>query len=474
MKHKTGTALVFGSFDMLHRGHRYFLERSREQGRRLLVVLARDDEIYQLKQRWPVWNFAQRKAALLESGLVDEVLDSDAEHGTFYVLQGTRGHAANGCITDCIVLGDGQETLGKALEDFFQRSPEYRSPVVHIEPYRRSLHSTTKRHQVRQILAFLALLGAMLFWASGWVLGRLVGGSGMAAPLASTLRMSLLASFFLLWQLLGCVKAARASQEPELNSGRQLYSALWRAAFALDKRHLAYLLLSGLSFALYNLLLFSGLSVVFANQGGILTSVLVPLFSTLFYSLGHRVRLSRRQFWGLLCGLASGLILLGALSHGVGYLKGAIPGFAALASGWTGSVIYWQSSLFIGTALCWSLITLLSSKIQENYSLGKYSFYTYLFAALLTSWGWLWYRGSIQWLPLLALVLLGSVLGTSLYFQALRFLRPHYVASFLFLNPVFILLMSRIFLAEPWSLDLSVGSLLAVLAIALLNVSRRN
>ncbi|MEM9424297.1 MAG: adenylyltransferase/cytidyltransferase family protein, partial [Spirochaetota bacterium] len=137
------TILVFGSFDMLHRGHRYFLERSREYGERMRVVLARDEEIFQFKQRYPAQDFAQRKAALLESGLADEVVRSDLEHGTFYVL---RDRPAG------IVLGDGQEALAMALEDFFRAHEAVRCPVFHVAPHRRELHSSTRRHQLRLFL----------------------------------------------------------------------------------------------------------------------------------------------------------------------------------------------------------------------------------------------------------------------------------------------------------------------------------
>ncbi|WGK69364.1 EamA family transporter [Candidatus Haliotispira prima] len=466
MEHSAGTVLVFGSFDMLHKGHRYFLKHSREHGRRLLAVLARDEEIFQFKQRPPARNFEKRKAALLESGLVDEVISSDTRHGTFYVLQGlAENMAGEGHKADQIVLGDGQEALGAALEEFFRGCPEFRCPIAYVAPYRRTLLSSTRLHRLRLLFAHLALFGALFFWASGWTLGRVLATSGLAAPLAATLRMSLLACFFFLWQALSSTRKARADTDTEPGK----YRRRWKTDFALDKRNLGYLLLSGFSFALYNLCFFYGLSAIFANQGGILNSVLIPVFSALLYCFSHKARLRRKQMLGLLIGLLSGLVLTGGWS----YLRGVLISADSPAMPFqNSSTFYWQSCLFIGTALAWSLITQLSSKIQEDYNLEKYSFYVYLFAALWTGWGWFWYEGNLDWPSLLSLVFISSILGTSLYFFALRFLQPHYVAGFLFLNPVFILLMSWLFLSEPWTADMSPGSILAVLAIILLNGRR--
>ncbi|MEM9425048.1 MAG: DMT family transporter, partial [Spirochaetota bacterium] len=293
--------------------------------------------------------------------------------------------------------------------------------------------------------------------------------SGLAPPLSATLRMSLLAIFFFLWQLLSAgqrifrLSGAGNNENPPAHKA-ELFAAsrkklvqMLRTEFALDRRNLLYLLLSGFCFGLYNLSYFYGLSVVFSNQGGILTSVLVPIFSLLLYGYLHKTRLRCSQIVGLFMGLFGTLVLSGGLSSI----------FAAFS--WDSAPHYWQISLFIITAFTWSCITQLSSKVQQYHSLQKYSFYAYFFAALWTSWGWFWFTPEIQWLPLLGLIFVGSILGTSLYFLALRFLRPSYAASYLFLNPILIGFMGWWFLSEPWSLELILGGLLAVLAIILLN-----
>lgn len=45
--------LVFGTFDCLHPGHRYFLEQAKKQGDFLVVVVARDINVKKNKGHWP-------------------------------------------------------------------------------------------------------------------------------------------------------------------------------------------------------------------------------------------------------------------------------------------------------------------------------------------------------------------------------------------------------------------------------------
>ncbi len=443
----SGCVLVFGSFDLLHKGHRYFLRHSRQPGRRLVAVLARDEEIYRFKQRQPAWNYEKRKSALLRSGLVDEVISSDERHGTFYVLQ------RQDCPVAQVTLGDGQEALKMALEEFFCRREGLRCPIHFVAPHKRNWLSSTRLHQWHQAAAYFCLLLAMLSGSSVWVIGRFVASSGLAAPLAATLRLSMLAILFFIWQIALSIRQAVTDKK----------NSIWQqlnANLKLDIANLWQPLYSGLGFAVYNLCFFFGLEAIFASQGGVLTSVLIVLFSSVIYSVSHKAKLQQAQVLGLFFGILSSLVLMG----GATYLQGL------LAYG-PHPTPHWQISLFIGTALSWSLISHLSSQVPKSDSLQRYSFYTHLFGALWTSWGWLWYEGGVHWLSIMGLVFVGSILFTPLYLLSLRFLRPCHVAGFLLLNPVFILVMSWLFLAEPWTWDLNLGTALAVLAIVLLNRS---
>lgn len=57
--------LVFGTFDLLHPGHEYFLEQASSRGD-LTVVVARDSTVRKIKGRAPVQHEQERRAAIVD------------------------------------------------------------------------------------------------------------------------------------------------------------------------------------------------------------------------------------------------------------------------------------------------------------------------------------------------------------------------------------------------------------------------
>lgn len=55
--------MVFGTFDDLHPGHRYFLDRAEKHGE-LTVVIARDANVRRIKNRAPRYSELERAAAI--------------------------------------------------------------------------------------------------------------------------------------------------------------------------------------------------------------------------------------------------------------------------------------------------------------------------------------------------------------------------------------------------------------------------
>jgi cytidyltransferase-like protein len=66
------TVLAFGTFDVFHKGHEYFLREARKHGDRLVVVVARDGNVTHLKGRAPHDNEQQRLANVAAFTGVDE------------------------------------------------------------------------------------------------------------------------------------------------------------------------------------------------------------------------------------------------------------------------------------------------------------------------------------------------------------------------------------------------------------------
>ncbi len=137
---QTKTVLVFGAFDTLHDGHRFFLREGRKLGDRLVVAVAQDSVIERLKGRPPQRPLALRLAALLRDGLVDEAVAGDTELGNWSALKKYQ--------PDTIALGYDQTRLKEKLEEFLKTlsSPPHIVVIPAHKP--KILHSRLLREEI--------------------------------------------------------------------------------------------------------------------------------------------------------------------------------------------------------------------------------------------------------------------------------------------------------------------------------------
>ncbi|MBN2067818.1 MAG: FAD synthase [Candidatus Diapherotrites archaeon] len=73
------TAMAFGTFDLLHPGHIYYLKKARELADRLVVVVARDENVLRAKGRKPLHNEKERLAQIQGLEMADEAILGDRE-----------------------------------------------------------------------------------------------------------------------------------------------------------------------------------------------------------------------------------------------------------------------------------------------------------------------------------------------------------------------------------------------------------
>ena len=66
--------LAFGSFDLLHDGHKYFLKEAKKLGDKLIVVVARDDTIRDFKKVDPMYPEEERIMHVKKLEVADEVI----------------------------------------------------------------------------------------------------------------------------------------------------------------------------------------------------------------------------------------------------------------------------------------------------------------------------------------------------------------------------------------------------------------
>lgn len=68
------TVMCFGTFDGLHPGHEDYFRQAREHADRLVVVIARDTTVIDVKGDFPASNEQDRLIAVQNHNLVDEAL----------------------------------------------------------------------------------------------------------------------------------------------------------------------------------------------------------------------------------------------------------------------------------------------------------------------------------------------------------------------------------------------------------------
>lgn len=119
--------LLFGTFDGLHDGHRAMLKEARQHVDKLIVSLALDEIVAELKGKSPLHSWADRSKELLESGLVNEVLPGDRELGTYTSLTSVA--------PSVILVGYDQIALAKDLRRFLAASSRV-IPIVILKPFK--------------------------------------------------------------------------------------------------------------------------------------------------------------------------------------------------------------------------------------------------------------------------------------------------------------------------------------------------
>ena len=66
--------VIFGTFDKVHKGHKYFINQAKSLGDKLTVVIARDSTVKKVKKRVPLLTEDQRKELVSQEESVDQAV----------------------------------------------------------------------------------------------------------------------------------------------------------------------------------------------------------------------------------------------------------------------------------------------------------------------------------------------------------------------------------------------------------------
>jgi FAD synthetase len=133
--------LIFGTFDHLHPGHLNFLTQAKALGDQLIVSVALDDVVENLKGHRPSQTLSVRMAALRQARLSDEIIPGDANLGAYTVIQEQR--------PDLVAFGYDQTELFKDFQRFQQVTGDV-TPIVVLKPYRPDIYKSSLRRLAKE------------------------------------------------------------------------------------------------------------------------------------------------------------------------------------------------------------------------------------------------------------------------------------------------------------------------------------
>ncbi len=119
------TVMIFGTFDILHPGHLFFLQQAKKRGDRLVVCIARDETVKKIKQQPPVHTEQERKKMISAFAVVDQVILGDKKD-PYNVIKKIQ--------PDVIALGYDQQVFVDGLRMALQKN-NLRTKIVRISAH---------------------------------------------------------------------------------------------------------------------------------------------------------------------------------------------------------------------------------------------------------------------------------------------------------------------------------------------------
>lgn len=104
--------MVFGAFDILHKGHEFFLKEAKKYGDELIVVVGLDETIQFLKKRKPYNSQNSRIENLKKLNIVDKVFSGNKKD-KFKVIEDIK--------PDILVFGYDQESFNSNIQEELEK-----------------------------------------------------------------------------------------------------------------------------------------------------------------------------------------------------------------------------------------------------------------------------------------------------------------------------------------------------------------
>jgi FAD synthetase len=125
--------MVFGTFDVLHKGHINFLKQAKEHGNELVVIVANDSNVFKIKGKNPLYNQEKRKKQIEKINIADAVFIGSSKLENFYNI--IKKESPN-----VICLGYDQEDFN--LEKNIKKE-NLNIKIVRLKPYKEKIYKSS-------------------------------------------------------------------------------------------------------------------------------------------------------------------------------------------------------------------------------------------------------------------------------------------------------------------------------------------
>ena len=126
--------MCFGSFDVLHPGHLYFLKEAKRLGDKLVVVVAKDSTILKVKGKAPKYTERERLEHVRELPFVDKVV-LGYEADPYEIIEEIN--------PDIIALGYDQNSYSEDLPSEMKLR-KLAPKIMRLRPYKEHIYKSSK------------------------------------------------------------------------------------------------------------------------------------------------------------------------------------------------------------------------------------------------------------------------------------------------------------------------------------------
>jgi len=237
---------------------------------------------------------------------------------------------------------------------------------------------------------------------------------------------------------------------------------LWflKLSVKIDRASLLNAFVNSVIMIIYTWLFIEGTHLGTASLGGAFVTTLIPIVTFTLTAIISKKMLKKEQIFALVLGAIGVMTILNVFS------------FSAE------QILKIQNLYFVIAAFTWAVLTILSAKASKVNPL-VYSFWLYFFVSILELLFIVDFKtdmmtqSAIVWANILSIALFSTTFATSIYFVGGQKIGADKISSFTFLVPFSAIGLSAIFLNEKISWNMIVGTVMAVVAIYILNRSKK-